>query len=230
MGRPTPGHRLANVPLFAGLPASILDELVQGSRVRRYPAGQLLWSEGDPGDALLVLEEGQLRVGRMAADGREAVLAVMEAPAALGELALLDGAPRDASVVAQRPVVVRLVPRSTFVEMLRREPALAEALLRTLAGMVRVGNARHARLVGLDVPGRLATWLLDRARSSGTPVAGAAVVVVLGRSQGELAAELGTTRSTLNRALQGFADLDLIEIDGERVTLRDLAGLTSYTG
>ena len=106
-------HRLADVPLFAGLVDSALDELARESRVRRYSAGQVLWNEGDPGDALLVLEEGQLRVSRFTAAGVEVVLSVVEAPSALGELALLDGAPRDASVTAQRPVTVRLIPRSS---------------------------------------------------------------------------------------------------------------------
>jgi len=158
-----PAHRLGEVALLAGLPPSALDDLAGRSRVRRYPAGQVIWSEGDPGDALLVLEEGQLRVSRMGMDGREAVLALVEPPAAIGELALLDGAPRDAAVVAQRAVVVRLVPRQAFLELLRREPAMMDGLLKTLAGMVRAGNARHARLVGLDVPGRVAAWLLERA-------------------------------------------------------------------
>src|SRR5215213_7119985 len=124
----SPSHRLAEVPLFAGLPVAALEELAHSSRPRRYPAGQVLWNEGDPGDALLVLEEGQVRVSRFAAFEQEVVLAVCEAPAALGELALLDGKPRDASLIAQGPVAVRLVPRSVFLALLRREPAVVEGV------------------------------------------------------------------------------------------------------
>lgn len=226
------GHRLADVPLLAGLPPAALDALLAGGRVRTFPAGQVLFSEGDPGDALVLLEAGQLRISRLNPHGDETVLAVMEAPAALGELALLDDAPRDATVTAQRAVTVRLIPRSVFRELLRREPALVDGVLRALAGLVRLGNARHADYVGLDVPGRLAKWLLGRA--TGGPLAGTAprrgTTVTLGRSQGELAAELGTTRSTLNRALQSFADLDLIAIDGDTVTLVDPDALAAYTG
>lgn len=228
------GHRLGEVPLFAALPPAALGELAAAGRVRRYPAGQVVWSEGDPGEALLVLEAGQLRISRFAADGREAVLQVVEAPAALGELALLDGAPRDATVTAQGPVAVRLVPRSAFLALLRREPAVVEGLLATLAGLVRHGNRRHADLLGLDVPGRLAKWLLARAGDAAGTGAGVApgTAVALGRSQGELAAELGATRSTLNRALQGFAELGLVDVEagGERVALRDPAALAAFAG
>ena len=104
-----------------------LDELARESRTRRYAAGQVLWTEGDPGEALLVLEDGQLRVTRMTGSGIEVVLSVIDAPAALGELALLDGAPRDASVIAQRAVTVRLIPRSAFFTFLRREPAVGRS-------------------------------------------------------------------------------------------------------
>ena len=231
MGVPlAPSHRLAEVPLFAGLPPPALAELARASRPRRYPAGQVLWNEGDPGEALLVLEAGRLRVSRFAASGQEAVLAVVEAPAALGELALLDGAPRDATVTAQGPVAVRLVPRSAFLALLRREPALVEGLLRTLAGLVRHGNRRHADLLGLDVPGRLAKWLLGRAGDETGAGVRPGAVVALGRSQGELAGELGTTRESLNRALRRFADLGLLELDGERVALLDPGGLAASAG
>ena len=226
---PTPTnepHRLAEVPLFAGLPPATLDALARGSLLRRYRPGQVLCSEGDPGETLFVLEAGQLRVSRYSAAGQESVLAVVEAPAALGELALLDGAPRDASITAQGAVVVRLVPRSAFLGLLRAEPAAVEGLLATLAGWVRRANARQADLLGLDVPGRLAKWLLARADQAGVDPRDA--TIELDRSQGELAAELGTTRSTLNRALKGFEDLGLLAVRGERVVLRDPDGLAAY--
>jgi len=221
-------HRLAEVPLFAGLSASSLDELARVSRVRRYPAGQIIWTEGDPGEALLVLEEGHLRVSRMTPAGAEIVLAVVAAPAALGELALLDGQPRDASVAAQGPVTVRLVSRQELLGLMEREPALAQGLLATLAGWVRHGNQRHADLLGLDVPGRLAKWLLRRAGDATGDAIAIGTVVVLGRSQSDLAAELGTTRESLNRALRTFAELDIVAVSGERVTLLDPAGLAAY--
>jgi CRP-like cAMP-binding protein len=217
-----PGHRLEEVPLFAGLSMNLLDELARESRTRRYAAGQVLWNEGDPGEALLVLEEGQLRVTRVTGAGVEVVLAVMEAPAALGELALLDGAPRDASVIAQRAVSVRYISRSSFLALLRREPMMVESLLRTLATLVRAGNARHLATVGLDVPGRLAAWLLARTKDGSSELA-------IGRSQGELAAELGTTRSTLNRALNGFEALGFLSRKGDRITIRDPEALAAYT-
>jgi hypothetical protein len=102
-------------------------------------------------------------------------------------------------------------------------------LLATLTGLVRLGNLRHADMLGLDVPGWLAKWLLRRAGdASGTRVAPGAVVT-LGRTQAELGAELAATRSTLNRALRELEHLGLIAVEGEEVTLLDPAGLAAFT-
>jgi CRP/FNR family transcriptional regulator, cyclic AMP receptor protein len=198
-------HRLADVPLFASLAPGELEQVAAVSRLRRYPAGQILCSEGDPGEALYVLEEGVVRVSRFGPSGQETVLAVVEAPAALGELSLLDGAPRDATITAQEAVSVRLVPRAALLTLLQANPRLIEGLLKTLADWIRRSNTRQAELLGLDVPGRLAKWLLDRAQRSGITAPGG-IAIRTGRTQAELAAELGTTRSTLNRALKDYEE------------------------
>lgn len=230
-----PTHQLATVPLFAHLSTGVLDELARASRLRQYPRGQILCNEGDPGDNLIVLESGQLRISRFTSNGDEAVLAVVEPPAVVGELALLDGAPRDATVMAQRAVTVRLVPRLVFLNLLKREPVVVEGLLQSLARLVRAGNARHADFVGLDVHGRLAKWLLLRAGNDHSKILNDhskilndGPVVILHCSQRELAAELGTTRSTLNRALHDFESLGLITLSGNRVTLHKPDSLRLY--
>ena len=94
--------------------------------------------------------------------------------------------------------------------------------------MLRNANQLHVDRLSLDVPGRLAKWLLQRcARSSRN--ADDSVSFPLGRSQSDLAGQLGTTRSTLNRALHGFANLGLITFDGEIVHILDEQGFIGYT-
>jgi CRP-like cAMP-binding protein len=217
---------LRRVQLFAGLSDDELSRLVERTRLRSFPAGQVIWSEGDPGDALLILVSGQLRISRFEADGRESVLSVVEPPSAIGELALLDGHPRDATVIAQRDVTVRLLPRQAFRELLAKEPTAIYGLLKTLATMVRASNERYSRVISLDVPARVAAWLLDRASQAGVQAGeGSPIDIPLGRSQGELAAEIGATRSTLNRALKELERSGLITLEGDVVTLQNLDGL-----
>src|SRR5579884_707992 len=228
MPPPTSSHRLRDVPLFAGVHPDILDALARTTLVRRYPKGQVLCSEGDPGDSLLVLEEGQARVSRFTAAGRETVLASAAAPAAFGELALIDGGPRSATVIAVTPVVVRVLGRRAFLDLLAGQPAVAMALLRTLAGMVRATNERLADLLSLDVPGRLAKWLLARAGEADAGQA-AGISVPVGLSQAALAAELGSSRESINKALKRFEALGVLSIERDRITLHRPDLLLAYT-
>ena len=101
-------------------------------------------------------------------------------------------------------------------------------LLATLATLIRRANARQVDLLTLDVPGRLAKWLIARAERTGVPVE-EGLSLDLARSQGELAAEIGTTRPTLNRALRGFEEQGIIATDGPRVTILDMNRLVAFT-
>lgn len=219
---------LRTVSIFADLPAAALEQLARNSLPRKYRRGQVLCNEGDPGESIYILEEGQLRVTQWTAAGDEAVLAVVEAPSAVGELSLLDGSPRSATLTAVGPVRVRLIPRKAFMTLLQDQPQIVPGLLVTLASIIRRANARQVDLLTLDVPGRLAKWLIDRAERMGSPVDGG-ILVDLARSQGELAAEIGTTRPTLNRALRGFEEQGIIATDGPRVTIVEMDKLVAFT-
>ena len=221
-------NSLRTVAIFADLPVGALEQLARESLIRTYRRGQVLCTEGDPGESLFVLEEGQLRVTQWNFAGDEAVLAVVDAPAAVGELSLLDGSPRSANLTAAGPVRVRLIPRKAFIALIQDRPQIVPGLLATLATIIRHANARQVDLLTLDVPGRLAKWLIDRAERTGVPTA-AGTTFDLARSQGELAAEIGTTRPTLNRALRAFEERGLLSTDGTRITILDNAALHAYT-
>jgi CRP-like cAMP-binding protein len=166
---------------------------------------------------LLVLETGRVRVSRFAPSGQEIVLTQVDAPAAFGELALIDGAPRAATVTAESAVQVRYLAREIFMELVMSDSAVAVTLLRSMAAMVRATNERLGDMLSLDVPGRLAKWLLTHAGERHT--------VTLDQSQEALALTLGTTRVTLNRTLARFTRLGWIEVRGHDIALQDIPAL-----
>ena len=219
---------LAGVPLFEGLSLESLGRLAEQSWTRRYPEGQVLTSEGDPGDSLLVVEEGEVRISRYTPSGQEVVLAMVEAPDAIGELALIDGAPRSATITAQTAVQIRVVPRVAFLQFLESNPQAMLAVMRIIAGLVRATNERLSDILSLDVPGRVAKWLLVRAADRGERT-DRGLVVPFELSQGELATELGTTRVSINKALKTFESLNAIELHGESILLKNTDLLIEYT-
>jgi CRP-like cAMP-binding protein len=123
---------LAEVPLFYGLSKRDLRRIAKLARIRRFNAGSTMVRAGDPGTSFFVLLDGAARVVRTG--GRRGRLGAGDC---FGEMALLDGAPRSADVVADGDVLTLTIGRASFTKLLRKEPALAQALLRTLAARLR---------------------------------------------------------------------------------------------
>jgi CRP/FNR family transcriptional regulator len=130
-------------------------------------------------------------------------------------------------VIAQTPVVIRVVPRAALMGLINSEPSVAMALMQGLVGMIRDTNERLTDLQSLDVPGRVAKWLLNVAARGGRQRDGG-VAVPFSISQSDLAAELGTTRVSVNKALRMFETLDAISSDKDEIVILKLDLLKDY--
>jgi flavin reductase (DIM6/NTAB) family NADH-FMN oxidoreductase RutF len=123
---------LASVPLFASLAPELIEPILAAGTQRSYEKGDVIVREGDPGDELFVILEGTVRVER---GGR--ALKTFGPGEFFGEVAVLDGRPRSADVVAQGAATCLSLPRDVLREVLQREPAAAWAMLETLATRLR---------------------------------------------------------------------------------------------
>lgn len=222
---------LHDTDLFAGLDEPALHELAGSAVQRTYGRGQFLWYQGDPGDRLLVIASGLVKVLVIAESGDEVVLVTLGPHQTLGELAMLDQAPRSASVVAIEPTTVLMLPRSTVLALMSRYPAVLEAVLHALGQLVRRLTEQTSDLVVLDLGGRLAKLLLRLAAAPhGTDRANPDTVIDLGLSQSDLAAMVGATRQAVNKALQLLVARGLISVDGQVIRLLDVPGLRRRAG
>ena len=127
---------LAAVPLFGELSRRHLKRVASLAKTRRFASGTAIVRKGEPGTAFYVIIDGSARV--VAAKGRARRL---KAGQFFGEMALLDDSPRSADVVAEDEVLALTISRSAFGKLLKSEPTLANALLRTLAGRLRAAEA-----------------------------------------------------------------------------------------
>jgi CRP/FNR family transcriptional regulator, cyclic AMP receptor protein len=131
---------LAKVPLFAGVPARHVRKIAALGSAASFDAKTRIVSAGDPGDAFYVVLAGRAEVQR----GRGRPKVEIGAGAYFGEMALLDGAPRSATVVAKSETICLMLARKQFEKVLKDEPAVAYALLRTLAARLRELDASAA--------------------------------------------------------------------------------------
>ncbi|WP_344806404.1 Crp/Fnr family transcriptional regulator [Microlunatus ginsengisoli] len=212
---------LGQTAIFGGLGAGELAELGAACRSRSYRRGQFLWYQGDSGDYLAVVAEGQVKVTATTVRGDEMVLATLTPYAEVGQLAVIDQGPRSASVVALAPSTAILVSRPQLLELMQHSPELLDALLVSMGRLVRQVTDRATDLVYLDLGARLAKLLLqhDRERPGGRHE------VELGLTQTELAQMVGGSRAAVNRVLQDFAGRGLIQLDARAIVIRDRDGL-----
>ena len=214
---------LRSARIFAELPDDVLDRLAENCVRRTYRRNQYLWYQGDEGARLVVVASGLVKVVISSENGDEVLLATLGPGETLGELALLDGAPRSASVIAVEPTTVLMLSRASVLGLLAHQPSVLDALLRSLGGLVRRLTEQTGDLVFLDLGGRLAKLLLRLAEAHGEHAHPA--VVDLGLTQSDLASMVGATRPAVNRALQGMVARGLISVDGRVIVLRDVPAL-----
>ena len=220
---------LASSGLFGGLDQQVLASIVAEAHERRFDKGEALFHAGDPADAFLVIAEGSVKVFVSSERGGEMVLATLRPPEALGEVSLLDGGPRSASASALEPVVVLAVARSTLLDLIEREHAVADAVLRASARLLRRLTGKAADLVFLDLEGRVAKLLVDMAEQRGESREGA-VALDLGVTQSDLAAMVGGSRQSVNQILHTLSGLGYLEVHGREVVIVDEPALRRRGG
>ncbi len=203
--------------LFAGVPPAELDGLAAHASERRFAAGEMLVRRGEPGTSLIVLVQGRLRVGATSPEGRELTIGLLGPGSVLGDMAVLDGKPRSADVVAMTPGMALLLERVAVLPFLRERPELLMRLLLILCERLRRADAALEDLALASLATRLARVLLLLAAEHGAAGPGG-TVIRLHLSQSDLAAQVGATREGVNRQLRRWREDGAIgEQDGNLV-------------
>jgi CRP-like cAMP-binding protein len=176
----------------------------------RLEKGMRLFSAGDTSHCVYAVLNGELEVTSASPDGQEVWLARLTPGALIGEMGVLDGAPRSADATAQRRTTLWQINRLAILEALKAEPNAALALLSLLAQRLRAADALMHRTATLDLGGRLARLLLDESTSGRITF-----------SQGEMARLIGASRERVNRKLAEWRHKDWIDTGTAGLTVRN---------
>jgi CRP/FNR family transcriptional regulator len=221
--------RLRRTPLLAALPPTLFDEIVRFLGVRAVAKGEFVFNEADPADFLPVLLEGRVKLFKAGPDGREQVLHLVRAPASFAEAAVFGPGvfPADAQVVEAG--VLATVPRPDLLDLLRRRPEAALALLASMSIWLR-------RLVDLveglslhTVEERVAAYLWSTFVRSGRPLVPGASVR-LEEPKHLIAALCGTAPEVLSRTFRKLEADGAVRVDGPVAEILDPARLAALAG
>lgn len=213
---------LRRVPYFCSLSRETLAALAAAAVERRYDRGQIIFLEDEPCAGLQIVAAGEIKIFKLSTQGREQILHRAGPGETFNDVAALDGGPNPASAAALTDASVYVISRPDIQRLAQAHPALAWALIESIAKRTRHLVTMIEDLSLRSVKERLARLLL--AEAARIPAAGA-----INRSQmvtqAEMAARLGTVREMIGRALRDLADAGLIEFDRHRIVIVDRQGL-----
>lgn len=209
-----PDHSLLKV-----LDSAELTELLGQARENKARKGEAIIRQGDEANALIILIEGQARVTVYSANGREIVLEYAGPGTVLGEIALLDGGTRTASVIAMGPLRYLSLPRSAFESTLARNHRIALRIMRELAARLRRTNQTIETDRAYAAGPRLARFLLRLAEDAEGPAPSIRL------SQTELSMFAGISRENINRQLSLWQQDGIVEVVHGGVKILDTTAL-----
>jgi CRP/FNR family cyclic AMP-dependent transcriptional regulator len=214
---------LRRTDLFRSVPAGEIEAIVAAARLRTFRRGQVVFTTGDPGDSLLVVLSGRVKVVARSVDGDELTLAIVQPGSVFGELSVTDGGPRSADAETLEESRLLVVPREAVQDVCSRVPSVALALANSIAATLRRLTEEASDLVFLDLPRRVAKVLLAQPRDGDG-------IIRQKMNQEQLAHQVGGSRQSVNIALRGFERRGWIEVHGRAVTVKEAAALGSFAG
>jgi CRP/FNR family transcriptional regulator, cyclic AMP receptor protein len=217
---------LQRVPLFSELSGEDLEEISRVAVPRSYPKGVRVFHEGDHSDACYIVRSGDLRVTREHPDGRAIALATLGPGDIFGELAMLDGEARSASVEALTECQLLALPAADVRRLLRGSSEITVKLVFALTRRLREANERIARQSFQTVPSRVA-GVLSQLTAEEAPLQGREGVTIR-MTQADLAQLAGTSRESVSRFLAVLERAGVVHVGRGRVTVLEPRRLRAY--
>ncbi len=209
---------LQYVPIFSDLPDDALEQVVNIGSKKTYKKESVILIEEDSGSGLFVIISGKVKISRTSNDGREVILTILNESDFFGEMAILDGMTRSASVVALEDTELFMIQRNDFIELIKQHPEVSIALLQELTKRLRAADMKIKSLSLKDAEGKVASVLLQLADDMGTIKQGVVEIEKLPLQQ-DLANMAATSRETISRTLHSFAKKQLIELEGSKLRI-----------
>jgi CRP-like cAMP-binding protein len=222
----TNAELLARVPLLSGLSEPELERIAPLAVARSFPKGARVFQQGDRSDACYLLRSGEVRVTREHSDGRAIALATLGPGEIFGELAMLDGEVRSASVEAVSDVELLALSAADMRGLLARNPEITAKLVVALTRRVRETNERVARQSFQTVPSRVAGVLSQLVAEESSE--GGREGLTIRMTQADLAQLAGTSRESVSRFLAMLERAGVVKVGRGRVTVLEPSRLRSY--
>jgi CRP-like cAMP-binding protein len=214
-------EQLKSIPYFRDLEPRVM-ERIRGSVFEVHlDKGQILFTEGEPAEAMYVVRSGQVKICKLSPDGREQVLRIMGPGECFNEVPVFDEGPNPANAQAPEPAVVWGIRRADMRRLVAEHPAIAIGFLKVFAGKLRYFTRKVEDLSFRSVTSRVAKLLLEIAEDDGQ----GGLRLTRQFTQQEMAAIVGTAREMIGRAFKALEREGAIRLDRHRVIIQSRSAL-----
>ncbi len=211
---------IRTVPIFSELEESTVQQIVDIGLKRKYTKNSIIFLEEEAGAILFIISTGKVKIVRTDDDGKEVILSILGPGDFFGEMALLDGLPRSATVVALDESELFVINRREFIKLLEDSPQVATSLLRELTRRLRRADEQIENLSLRDAVGRVASVIIQLADESGKIRKGQVVIDDFPLQQ-DLANMAGTSRETISRTIHQFMRLGYVNQKGNSFIINE---------
>jgi len=205
---------LEQIPLFSCLDNDSLDYIKNTAIKKTYPKNTILFSKGDDSDALYLIRKGKVRAVIMDEDGREMTLNIHGPGEYIGEVALLDGRPRSATIITKEPTQLLVIYRKDFMHVVSTNTEVMKNVLNLILERFRLATEKIESLAFQDVYGRVANCLLQVSEE----IDGVRIVTEKLTHQ-EISNMVGSSREMVSKILKELSDGGYISIDKKMITI-----------
>ena len=191
---------LKNIPIFSHLKDPQLKEIAARCRTVRFKKTDVVFHKTDPSTDLYIVNSGKVKAVLIDDEGAEMVLAEFEKGAFFGELSLLDGKGRSASIVADADSELAVLNKDVFFDLLYKDPKIAVELITTLVERLRKADDMIESLAFLEVGERLIRTLLEGAATERGSEAGYVKIAKL--THKDISARIGSSREAVSKCMK----------------------------
>ncbi len=193
--------------------------LLEKCQHKQFAAGEHLFSRGDEGSWVLLIQEGMVEISVTAMNGRKSILTLMEAGEMLGEISLLDRQPRSADAVAKTDVSGIIIHSHTMTSFLQKNPKSCMSIIETLCKRVRNASDMFETQSLTNAGTRLARTLIRIADKWGSTDKNGHIIIHESLSQTDLGDFAGIARENVNRYIRTWTHEGLLQVDQGVITL-----------
>jgi CRP/FNR family cyclic AMP-dependent transcriptional regulator len=227
--REAPGNKLAVLrkhPIFCDLDPEALDQLCRYAKHATLKRGAAIFSKGDPGNSLVAVIRGTVKISISSAEGRSAILNLIGPGEIFGEVALLDGLARTADATANTNCEIFVIDRREFLPFVRTQPALAMKFIELLCARLRWTSDQVEEVILQDLAGRLASALIRLTEKHKLAPGGRIIAI----TQQEISEMVGMTRESINKQLRAWAARNWVRLEHGAIVVLDTESLQALAG